>query len=226
MSWIISAPVIAQSNAGYMPYFNIVLLDGEKAYYYTDDITQREARALREQGVDVDSMSEDEIKQIAGKKADLFDDLYKAFQEEGINATINRGTGEIALDSTVLFGVAQSEISEEGKAFLQKFMGVYTSVVFGEKYADFVSKILVEGHTDTDGSYELNKQLSQDRADSVKAYCLSPECGVDAQYAAVLQTMLEATGYSYDKPIYDVNGQIDMAASRRVSFRFVINVGE
>lgn len=216
---------IIQSNAGILTYFNLVLLDAEKAYYYTDDITQREARALKEQGVDVDSMSEDEIKQIAEKKADLFDDLYDAFQEQGINATINRSTGEIALDATVLFGVAQSEISEEGKAFLQQFMSVYTSVVFGDKYADFVSKIMVEGHTDTDGSYELNKQLSQDRADSVKAYCLSADCGVDAQYAESLQTMLEAVGYSYDKPVYGADGQVDMDASRRVSFRFVINVG-
>ena len=118
----------------------------------------------------------------------------------------------------------ESAISADGKAFLQKFMGVYTTVVFGDKYQGFISKIMVEGHTDTNGSYELNQTLSKDRADSVKDYCLSAECGVDTAYATTLQSMLETIGYAYDKPIYDENGEVDMDASRRVSFRFIVNV--
>lgn len=216
---------IIQSEADtFFTSFSIILLDGSKVYYYTDDITEREARALEDQGADVDNMTDEEIEDIAEKKADLFDELQKEFEAKGINATVNRSTGEIALDATVLFGVNESAISDEGKAFLQKFMGVYTTVVFGEKYKDFISRIMVEGHTDTSGSYELNQTLSKARADSVKEYCLSDECGIDAAYSAALQSMLETVGYAYDKPIYDANGEVDMAASRRVSFRFVVNL--
>ena len=216
---------ILQSNANaFGCRFSVILLDGSKTYYYTDDITQREARVLKEQGTDVDSLTEDQIKKIAEKKADLFDDLYNAFQEKDIKATINRRTGEIALDSTVLFDVNESDISAEGKSFLKEFMEVYISVVFSDKYEKFVSKIMVEGHTDTSGSYELNQKLSQARADSVKAYCLSDECGVDAAHSDTLKQMLEAIGYSYDKPVYDNQGEVDMDASRRVSFTFVVNI--
>jgi len=218
------AYIIQSEASSFMTDFSIILLDGSKVYYYTDDITQREARALEDQGADVDGMTEDEIKEIAEKKADLFDDLQKEFEAQGINATVNRSTGEIALDSTVLFDVNESAISADGKAFLQKFMTVYTSVVFGDKYQGFISKIMVEGHTDTNGSYELNQTLSKARADSVKDYCLSAECGVDTAYATTLQSMLETIGYAYDKPIYDENGEVDMDASRRVSFRFIVNV--
>ena len=52
-------------------------------------------------------------------------------------------------------------------------MDVYIRVVFSEEYENFVSKILVEGHTDTSGSYDLNQQLSLDRANRVMAYCLT-----------------------------------------------------
>ena len=217
------AYIIQSSASSFIPDFGVILLDGSKAYNYTDDVTSREARVLKDQGVDTDTLTEDQIKEIAEKKADLFDDLYEAFQEKNINATINRRTGEIALDATVLFAVNESDISSKGETFLQEFMAVYTSVVFGDKYEDFVSKILVEGHTDTSGSYELNQKLSQARADSVKEYCLSAECGVDAAHIETLQQMLEAVGCSYDKPVYDSNGEVDMAASRRVSFTFIVN---
>ena len=35
---------------------------------------------------------------------------------------------------------------------------------------------------------------------------------------------MEASGYAYDKPVYDENVEVDMEASRRVAFRFFVNV--
>ena len=52
------------------------------------------------------------------------------------------------------------------------------------------------------------------------AYCLSDECGANSALAA----MMEAAGYAYDKPVYDENGEVNMEASRRVAFRFFVNV--
>lgn len=218
---------IMQSSTGNLSTpFRLILMDGQNTYYYTDTLTMREARALEDQGVDVTLMAEEEIEVIAEKKADLFDDLHDAFQSQEIPATINRSTGEIALDATVLFAYGESGVSEEGKAFLQKFMQAYTGVVFSDKYDNFVSKIMVEGHTDTTGSYEVNQALSLERADSVKNYCLSAECQLDPAHSQVLQTMMESVGYAYDRPVYDENGQVDMDASRRVSFRFIINTAD
>ena len=81
-----------------------------------------------------------------------------------------------------------------------------------------------EGHTDTSGSYDYNLELSQKRADAVLNFCLSDEAGLDAAYVQALSQLLTAKGYSYDYPVYDENGEVDMDASRRVSFRFVVNV--
>ena len=214
------AYILQSSSSSLMDGFSVILMDESKIYNYSDSDIQREVRALEEQGVDVAALTENEIEAIAEKKADLFDDLYAAFLEEGIDATINRSTGEIALESTILFEVGESTISGNGKVLLREFMEVYTGVVFSNKYEDFVSKILVEGHTDTSGSYELNQQLSLDRANSVMAYCLSDECGANS----ALEAMMEAAGYAYDKPVYDENGEVNMEASRRVAFRFFVNV--
>lgn len=212
-------------------YPSITLTDGKTFYYYTETYTTRQMALMgdgmsTEDLIEFESMSETDQQEIVAKKANLLNDLSNAFQEAGLNVTINHETGEIALDSAVLFGVNESNISPEGKEFLRSFLNVYTGVVFGDEYTDFVSKIMVEGHTDTSGSYDLNLSLSQARADSVLAFCLSEEAGIDPAYVESLTGTLEAVGYSYDKPVYDENGDVDMDASRRVSFRFVIKIGD
>lgn len=219
------AYIIQSSASSFGTDFCIILLDGSKIYYYTDNITQREARALADQGADVNAMTEDEIKEIAEKKSDLLDDLYKEFEAQGINVTINRSMGEIAMDASVLFGGDSAVITDEGKALLNKFLAAYTSIVYSEKYDGFISKTMVEGHiAPVSGStYESGLPLSKERADNVKDYCLSVDTGVDT---AKLTSTLEAVGLSNSKPIYDSNGEIDMAACRRVSFRFIVNLNE
>lgn len=209
----------------------VIFTDGNEVYFYNDTYSDRHknnvSKYLTEDQTDkLDELTDSQLEAIVEKTENLLEDLAAAYQQAGLNVTVNTQTGEIALDSTVLFGVNESDVSAEGKEFLKKFIQVYTSVVFSDKYENFVSTIMVEGHTDTNGSYELNQKLSQERADSVKNYCLSEDCGVEQVYASALQDMLQAVGYSYDKPIYDENGEVNMDASRRVSFRFIVNLDQ
>lgn len=206
----------------------IILTDGNKTYYYIYTSSDRNGGSLGgnlslEDAMKLENLAEEKLQQIVQMKADLLSDLAAAFQNAGIAVTIDEESGEITMDASVLFPVDGYEVSDEGKELLKQFMGVYCGVVFDEKYTGFVSKIMVEGHTDSDGEYDYNLTLSQNRADSVKAFCLSADCGVDA-YSAQLGEMLEAIGYSSDKPVLDANGNEDKVASRRVGFRFIINL--
>ena len=209
--------------------YTMTLADSDRVCYYTETSITREAVSLgegmtAEELAKLHGLSDSQLEQIAKKKADLLADLAKAYEDAGLKVSINTATGEIALDSTVLFDVNEYAISEEGKAFLQKFTQIYTSTVYSEAYADFVSRVMVEGHTDTNGGYDMNLELSQNRANSVRDYCVSAECGVDSAYAARFGDSLEAVGYSYDKPVYGTDGNVDMDASRRVSFRFIVSL--
>lgn len=213
----------------FMHHYGMTFYDGEVVYYYTDNYTSRSAAALADglsvkEAAAINALTESELKKIEETKANLLTDLAAALDKAGVKATVNKVTGEISLDSTVLFGVDESAVSADGKEFLKKFLGVYTSTVFNDKYKDFVSKIIVEGHTDTSAGYDYNLKLSKDRAEAVKNFCLSSESGVDAAYTSALSSSLEAIGYSYDRPVYGDDGKVDMAASRRVSFRFTVNL--
>ncbi len=182
-----------------------------------DNITTYEAE-------NIEDFSQEKLEIAIEKKENLLADLKNELAKQGIQVTVDETNGDIALDSSILFGVEQSEVSKEGKDFLAKFLPVYTSVIFGEKYAGFISQIIIEGHTDTDGAYDYNMKLSQDRADKVKAFCVSDASGISEQYQDMFNSAVESKGYSYDRPIKDANGNVDKAASRRVSFRFLIHL--
>lgn len=211
------------TGSTYLNSFGILFFDGKKIYDYTDSVTEREARIMKSEGIDADKLDENEIKEIADKKEDLYNDLYEEFKNNGIEVKINRATGEIAMDSTVLFGGDSAELTDEGKDFIDKFLKAYTTIIYNEKYNGFIAKTMIEGHIApvSGTTYEGGMPLSEKRAENVKDYCLSGETGVDI---SKLAPTLETVGYSQSRPVYDSDGNIDIEASRRVSFRFIVNV--
>lgn len=204
----------------------MIFLDNDNIYYYNDTFSDRSKNQLGDNlTIDdqqrLENMDEDDLAEIQEKQADLLSDLAAAFENAGIGVTINEQSGEIALDASVLFPVGEYQVSEEGKTLLEQFIAVYCSVVFDEKYEDFVSTIMVEGHTDSTGDYASNEVLSQNRAESVATHCVS----AGGDYAEALEDMMVAVGYSSDNLVLDKNGKEDKDASRRVCFRFIIDLG-
>ena len=223
-----------QSTAYQYAYFfcegdGLILTDGSKTYNYNDSysmhnqallgssVTKKEAEKLAD-------LDEQQIAVIVEKRTNLLTDLQTAFKKADINVKVDKESGEIMLDSTILFGYDSSTLSGDGKKFLNKFLKAYSSVILGENYKGFVSKILVEGHTDSSGTYEYNKTLSQSRADNVKEYCLSTDTGLNKDMRKQLSGLLQSVGRSSDELIVDKNGKEDEKASRRVTFRFTINL--
>lgn len=95
------------------------------------------------------------------------------------------------------------------------------SVLLGKDFSPYVAEIIIEGHTDTDGGYMYNLQLSQNRAFAVVSYCLDENNHFlsDSQLEE-LRVLLTANGRSWSAPIYAADGTVDMQASRRVEIKF------
>jgi outer membrane protein OmpA-like peptidoglycan-associated protein len=68
-------------------------------------------------------------------------------------------------------------------------------------------KLRVEGHTDSTSTPEHNQQLSERRANSVKAYLVS--AGIDA-------SRLTTAGYGATRPVASNNNELGRAQNRRV----------
>lgn len=172
----------------------------------------------------IEDIPQEKLDAAIEKKDNLLLDLKNKFKSKGISVSIDEANGDIALDAAILFDRDKSEVSAEGKAFLKEFLPIYLSVLFCDDYTDFISEIVIEGHTDTDGSYDYNKKLSQERADNVKTFCVSSESGLSDINLKEFKNKVSSKGFSYDRPIKDSNGNVDKDASRRVSFRFLINL--
>ncbi len=155
----------------------------------------------------------------------VLDKLKAAFSQSQVNVQINEDTGEVTMDSNVLFAVDSYELSEQGKQFLDSFCSAYGSVVLNDEFSNIISEIVFEGHTDTSGEYEYNLELSKKRAAAVLDYCLASTAnGLSQEQKEKFQTLAKTEGYSFSDPVFNEDGEIDMEASRRVAVKFYVNV--
>ncbi|MCG3206052.1 MAG: Outer membrane porin F [Elusimicrobia bacterium] len=71
-------------------------------------------------------------------------------------------------------------------------------------------RVEIQGHTDRTGSFELNQQLSEARAISVKWYLVG---------RGIEPGRMETVGFGYSKPIADNKTAANRAKNRRIEFR-------
>ena len=208
----------------YCGFDGIILADGKNVYYFNDTYGDRNWAQIgdylfTEQAEELENISESRMVEIVKKKDDLLGDLIAAFKDAGINVSVDKKTGEMAMDSSVLFGGDSDVLTDDGKAVLDKFISVYTSVINNDKYKGFVATTMVEGHVApvNGDTYEDGLPLSESRANNVKDYCVTK--------GGLAEEFFKSVAYSNSRPVKDADGNVDMAASRRVSFRFMINLG-
>ena len=163
-----------------------------------------------------------EIDKLIGLRSRIIEELRDELRGAGLDAVVDKNTGAIAFTGAVLFDFGKNQLMDAGKALLNAFIPVYIRTLMSEENEGYVGEIIIEGHTDTKGSYLHNLELSQERALAVASYCFGPEMtGLTAQEKKMLQSILTANGRSFADPVYMADGvTVDEEASRRVVFKF------
>ena len=162
-----------------------------------------------------------QIEELVGMRPRIISSISSALRANNINAQVDPNNGAIALESDVLFSTGEYDLSDSGKAFIDRFLPVYLDALFDEEYLPYISEVIIEGHTDSQGDYITNLELSQQRALAVANVCLADDGGIlDPETTEFLRGIVTANGRSYSNPIYAEDGSVDMDASRRVEFKF------
>ena len=148
----------------------------------------------------------------------IIEELTQVFEEAGLEVSVDEDTGDIRLNSTIMFDTNSAQVKPEGQAFIQKFLPIYLDVLMKPEYEEYIGVIIIEGYTDNKGTYVANLELSQRRASNVLKYCL--QLNLTEAQKEYLRKMITATGRSYTNLVYKENGKVDMEVSRRVVFKF------
>ena len=115
--------------------------------------------------------------------------------------------------------------SQYYKEILDDFFPRFLEVVANDGYRDSIEEIRIEGHTDSDGGYLYNIQLSQNRAREVLDYCLGLVEN-NEKYSDMVDWVkfkITANGLSYSHPILNSDGTENKDLSRRVEFKVRTN---
>lgn len=154
-----------------------------------------------------------QIKSLTGIKLKVIAALKEAL---GSKIAIDKKSGSLRLASNILFDKGSAVLKEDAKSELKKAFEEYIGTLVSDpRIKPHLDKIIIEGHTDSDGGYLYNLDLSQKRALAVMNYLLT----LDIAREYDLKPLLIASGRAYLDPI-KINGVEDKEASRRIEIKF------
>ena len=97
--------------------------------------------------------------------------INDALSAANISVSADPVTGDISILDSVLFEQDDYQLKDSGNAFLDRFIPIYSSVVFQTpETAQEVVRIVLEGHSSVEGEFNHNMRLSVLRANSVSQY--------------------------------------------------------
>ena len=136
------------------------------------------------------------------------DDAAEEMEQDLEGARIERvGEGiKITFDSGILFDVNKADLQPAAQTNLTNLATILA------KYED--TDILIEGHTDSDGSDEHNLGLSERRAGSVRTYLSA---------SGISMPRMTTMGYGEGQPIADNETASGKAMNRRVEIAIMAN---
>ena len=171
-----------------------------------------------------------ELQDIVGIRTDIIGALQSAFSNSTMK--VDAQTGSITFSSDVLFRYNSASLGAESKETLQNIIPKYLDVLLQDQFRDYIAEIIIEGHTDTDGGYQSNMELSYERANAVADFCLDERNGLSETEITQLQKLLTVNGKSWSNPVYQKDSagnptkEVDMSASRRVEIKFRLKEDE
>lgn len=168
--------------------------------------------------LEIEEMKET-IDQIMGVRAQLVTELKEEFGDSNLGIEVDEKTGAIIFSTEILFEYDNDELKPDSFQFLNEFVPKYLETLLQSGYEEYIAEIIIEGHTDRDGTYLYNLELAQKRAYSVASYIL----GDDFPYKHIqthLEEKLTINSKSYTDFRTDESGNYSAQHSRRVEFKF------
>jgi len=158
-------------------------------------------------------VTKEKIKNFTGMKVKVIQQLKNSL---GKDISIDAKSGKLVFSSNILFEQGASTLKPEAKNSLKKAVNNYFNAILeNDEINKHIDKIVIEGHTNSIGSFLYNLNLSQKRAFAVMDFIFAQNFNKKEK----LKHLLISSGRSFLDPIYK-NGKEDEDASRRIEIKF------
>lgn len=135
-------------------------------------------------------------------------------KSKNINVKVNPETGDISIQESILFDQGSTQLKPAGKEFLRQFIPVYSGVIFSKpEFEKEISRVVIEGHTSSEGDDKTNLELSVLRSSSVYKYIFY-ELNFPTKPALSQKILAAGRGE------IEADQKRDNPADRKVLFRF------
>ena len=161
-------------------------------------------------------------------------EIKKELEAQGLDAEIDANTAQVKISNVELFDLNSYQLSESGKAYLDKFFPEYINTLLkNDKVRKNLHHIIIEGHTDShtfhgaktqEEQFLKNMNLSLLRANSIADYMFTTN--YDKQYTNDLTKLVIIEGKSYTEPVLTKDKKEDYDASRRVELSLLFKAEE
>ena len=202
--FINAADNFSEFNSGYITYDNGLLeIDGIAPYPIVQQSLEEELSAVSDIKIN-NTLLITEIKTASSPtttKPTIENNEKSAIQTD-IN--IQDDLNKLLKNKSVQFFYARDILTSDSQALVDDIITILKKNV--------KTKIIIAGHTDSDGTKENNKKLSQRRADSIKRYMISK---------GINESRLQAIGYGESKPLVKNDTLKNRRINRRVEFKVI-----
>ena len=176
-----------------------------------------QAQYVAEAQVELEKMH-GQMEMIVGVRREVLDQIKASIDSVSGNssrASIGEN-GSIILNDAVFFDTNKADLKPEALGVLDQLVVVFSRFLSDPENSKYIDSIIISGHTDSDGSDEINRTLSTQRANSVLNYMLT-------------ETMLTpyrdyfcAAGYGESRPIAPNDSKENKALNRRIEISITL----
>ena len=190
----------------------ITLKDSELTVLLNKLLEQEKAHQKTVEEFDI---TKAKIKTLTGIKLNV---IKKLKEKLGKSINIDEKSGAIKFSSNILFDQNAYKLKDSSKKELDIVLKKYISTLLEDKeIRKYIHGITIEGHTNSDGTYLSNLQLSQQRALEVMQFLYES----NTINKDLLNKYVSSSGKSSSDLIYK-DGVEDKDNSRRIEIKFII----
>lgn len=178
-------------------------------------------------------------------RKEVVEQVYQSLKEQGVTVLIDSDNGILRLPESILFPKGHAELSSGGKVAVAKLakaldqvLPCYASQPDGTTPAECppsafgLEALLIEGHTDSDGSEEMNWRLSMERSlhtyqvmtrefPALGSLC-SRQARQDQGKPNSLYPLMSVAGYGLKRPVAPNDTEENKQRNRRIDIRFIM----